>query len=107
MVKFEALQIDYYYGRLDPKLRLAEWRQDQALQTIDHEALDYAGSLKEAPQKRQINRCLGLNPSCFAGDSAGAEPRPVLYEDWDDATPYDDASDDWSERSDDCWYSPL
>lgn len=79
---FQAVQIDYFYGRFDPRLRFTDPdNRDDANQIIDEDE-EYRGAsglngVRNAWNERKyINRKLGLEQACFK-DGSAAPPRLV------------------------------
>jgi hypothetical protein len=66
---FQALQIDYFYGPFDPRLRLDPFDRQTAIEyATELDGNEYEGDLYR--ERTWINRKLGLNPECFRGQHA-------------------------------------
>jgi hypothetical protein len=94
---FQALQIDYYYGPFDPRLRLDPSDRRTAIESATElDGNEYEGD--DYRERRLINRKLGLNPECFRDQHAdplhGVDMNPYPSEPYYDRLSDDDAADE-------------
>jgi hypothetical protein len=66
---FQALQIDYYYGPYDPRLRLDKWDRQEAIDyATELDGNEYEGD--SYAERIYINQKLGLSAKCFRSQHA-------------------------------------
>ena len=71
---FQALQIDYYYGSLHPRLRMSEFDRQIAVQNVEADPRADGSSTRNlvalVEERKRINRDLGLCELCWRGETA-------------------------------------